>query len=467
MTTWVMGHYLKTPPPKMLFRIILIVFLLTPIKPLVASAPPEGALIRDAEIEATLRSYIEPIFKVAGLNPTSLNLFIINSKDVNAFAMGGGRVAVTTGLLLKAESALQVIGVLAHETAHLAGHHIIRGAEAYEKALLQGLLGTIGGIAAGLAGSPEAAIGLILGSQEFTKSNLLKFSRTQESAADQGAARFLDSLGYSSQGLLEFMQILRKDDLLGEQYVDPYAMTHPLQSERVDFFRAHLSRSPHSHARLPKKLDENFDRLQVKLAAFTTSPDIILAQCDAGDRSLLTRYKRAIAYFQNSQIEESLKEVESLLKEFPQDPYFWDLKGQILFESGKIQDSAYAYQQAVIFAPHIPLLRINWAHTLIESGDPHKLETAHLELLRAKTEEPDNPFTYRLLAVYYGKKDKIGLAALALAEMAMTVGDLKMAEEQAKRSLQLLKDDPNEKARAKHIVEEAKRLKESEGGLGF
>lgn len=466
MMACIREFYFKTALLKIFFRIIFFFFLLVPIK-LSASGPPESALIRDAEIEAVLKSYIEPIFKVAGLNPKSLQLFIINSKDVNAFAMGGGRVAITTGLLLKATSALQVMGVLAHETAHLAGQHIIRGAAAYERALLQGLLGTIGGLAAGLAGSPEAAMGILLGSQEFTKTNLLKFSRTQESAADQGAARFLDSLGYSSKGLLEFMQILRKDDLLGEKYMDPYAMTHPLQSERVDFFRAHLRQSPHAQMPLPKELDDNFDRLQVKLSAFTTSPDITLSQCDPTDRSLLTRYKRAIAYFQNSQIEESLKEVTSLLNEFPQDPYFWDLKGQILFESGKIQESTNAYHQAVTFAPHIPLLRVNWAHTLIESGDPQKLETAYLELLRAKTEEPDNPFTYRLLAVYYGKKEKIGLAALALAEMAMTVGDLEAAEQQAKRSLHLLKDDPNEKARAKHIVEEAKRLKESEGGLGL
>jgi predicted Zn-dependent protease len=451
---------------KILLKISFLIFLLFPIKLFASQTISEGALIRDAELEEILKSYITPIFEAAGLNPKSIHIYIIHTNEVNAFAMGGGKIAMTTGFLLKATSALQVIGVLAHETAHIAGNHVIRGAEAYEKALLQGLIGTIGGVAAGLAGSPEAAMGLILGSQEMAKSHFLKFSRTQESSADQGAARFLDKLGYSSRGLLEFMQILHKDDLLAEQYIDPYAITHPLHSERIDFFRSHLSRSPHADTGLPKKFDENFDRLQVKLAAFTTSPDIILSQFKTGDRTLLARYGKAIAHFQNSHIDESLKEIDSLLQEFPQDPHFWDLKGQILFESGKIQKSAKAYEKAVNLSPHTPLFRVSWAHALIESNDPHKLETAHAELLRAKTDEPDNPFTYRLLAIYYGKKEKIDLAALSLAEMALLVGDLPTAVQQAKRSLHLLKNDPVNQARAKDILEEVKRLKESEGGIG-
>lgn len=451
----------------MLFRILLFIFLLLPGRLCASQTISEGALIRDAEIEETLKSYIAPIFEAAGLNPNSLHLHIVHSKEVNAFAMGGGTIAVTTGFLLKATSALQIIGVLAHETAHLAGHHVIRGMEAYERALLQGLLGTLGGVAAGIAGSPEAAMGLILGSQEFAKNNLLTFSRAQENAADQGAARFLDKLGYSSEGLLEFMQILHKDDILASQYLDPYALTHPLHTERIDFFRSHLSHSPHANKRLPLAFDKNFERLQVKLVAFTGSPEITLSKFDVSDQSFLARYGRAIALFRNSQIDESLREVDALIKECSTDPYLWELKGQILFETGKIKESAVAYGKAVKLKPECPLLRVNWAHSLIEGNDPRHIETAFLELLRAKTEEPDNPFTYRLLAVCYGKQEKVDMVALSLAEMALLVGDLKLAEEQAKRSLHFLKNDMANHTRAKDILAEVKRQKESESEFGF
>ncbi len=442
----------------MVLRALFLLFLLFPLK-LLGVSPPEGALIRDAEIEDVLKSYINPLFEAAKLNPKSLHLYIINSKEVNAFAMGGGRIAINTGLILKAISALQVIGVLAHETAHIADNHIIRGVDAYEKALLQSLIGTLGGIAIGLAGNPEAGLGVLLGSQEFVKNSLLKFSRTHESAADQGAIRFLDSLGYSSRGLLEFMEILRNQDILPGQFIDPYALTHPLPAERIDAFRAHLSQSPHARSHLPTELEESFKRIKIKIAAFTQSPGKTLSQLKPTDTSLLARYGRAIVYFQSSQIDESLKEIESLLKDYPQDAFFWDLKGQVLFESGKIQQAIKAYENAVKLRPDIPLLRVSLAHALIEGGDKDQLEKALSELLRATTEEPDNPFTHRLLAIYYGKKGETGLAALYLAEMSLEVGDFKVAEQQAKRSLELLKNDPTNHVRAKDILQEVKRQK--------
>lgn len=427
-------------------------FAVTPVE--------EGGLIRDAEIEVVLKSYLTPLFKAAELNPDSLKLYVIHSNEVNAFAMGGGRIALNTGLILKANSALQVMGVLAHETAHLAGNHVIRGMDAYEKALLKGLLGIIGGIAVGVAGNPEAGMGLLMGAQELAKQQLLGFSRAQESAADQGAARYLDRLGYSSKGLLEFMEVLKKNDFFRDQYADPYAQTHPLKEDRLEFFQAHLNSSAHADSLLPPEFEKNFQRIRVKIAAFTEKPDLILGKFKSDDSSLLSHYGRAIALFQKGNVEDSLKEMEVLLKEAPEDAFFWELKGQILFDSGKFLASIKAYEKAIKLRPELPLFRVNLAHAMIESGKAEFLEKAHGELLRAKTEEPDNPFTYRLLAVYYGKKGDVGLAALSLAEMYMEVGDIHTAEQQIKRSLHFLKEDASSsKARAQHILDEIKRYK--------
>ncbi len=444
----------------MILKVFLLLCLILSTDLSASTSLSENSLIRDAEIEAVLKSYIEPIFVVARLNPKSLHLYVINSKEVNAMAMGGGKIALNTGLILKAKSALQVIGVLAHETAHLAGNHVIRGSEALEKAFLQSIIGTVGGIAAGAAtGHPDAATAIIMASQEMAKRGYLKFSRTQEGSADQGAARFLESLQWSPQGMLDFMQILRKEDFLLEAQFDPYVLTHPLTSERIDAFRHQVSKSPYLKRTLPDSFEENFKRIQVKIAAFTESPAKTLSRFTPTDTSLLARYGRSIAYFQASQINEALHELESLLKEFPNDAFFWDLKGQILFDEGKIKPAIAAYEKAVDLRPDIPLLHLNLAHSLIESNDNKNLEKACQELLRAKTEEPDNPFTYHLLAVYYGKKGKTGLAALSLAEMAFEIGDLEFAAQQAKRALYLLKEDKKNQARAKEIQEEVEHFK--------
>jgi len=444
----------------LIHRIILLLFFLIPLNVFASGSLSEGSLIRDAEIEAVLKSYITPIFKVAGLNPKSLTLFVINSNDVNAFAMGGGRVAINTGLILKSESALQVIGVFAHETAHLAGNHVIRGMEAYEKALLKSLIGVIGGLALAVA-DPEAGAAVLMGSQDVAMRGFLKFNRDQEGSADQGAARYLDLLKWSSNGLLQFMKILHKDTYYARQDLDPYLLTHPLTTERIDFLESHTSHSPYVQNKLPDDFEPNFKRIQIKIAAFLDSPAKTLQRYKPTDTSLLARYGRSIAYLQINHVEEALVEVNSLLNEYPKDAFFWDLKGQILFESGKVHEAALAYENAVKLRPDITLLRINWAHALIESEDKNLIEKAANELMRAKTEEPENPFTYRLLAIYYGKNGKTGLAALTLAEMAYQVGDLDSAETQAKRSLHLLKEDKQNEIRAKEIIEEVGRLREA------
>ncbi len=441
---------------------LTLLCLLSIVPERMMAGPREGALIRDAEVEDIMRSFANPIFKAAKLNPKSMSLYVVNSSEVNAFATSGSIVVFYSGLLMRATSALQVIGVLAHETAHVANHHSMLGMEAYKQAVLQNLLGTLGGIALG-AMNPEAGAAILMGSQDMILRGLLKFSRTQEGSADQGAVRYLDSLGWSSDGLLEFLNILHHGDILVacEQHIDPYLMTHPLLTERFDFLKSHIAKSPYTKAAFPQKFEEDFRRLQVKLRAFTDPPLRTLANFPATDQSLLGRYARAIAHLQNAQPEDSLKEIESLLRDYPKDPFFWDLKGQILFESGKIKEAASAYEKAVALRPDIPLLSVTLAHALIESND---LEKAFPLLARATIDEPDNALVHRLLAIYYGKKDKTGLAALSLAEMAFQTGDLKQATQQAKRAMHFLKGDAVNLTRAKDLLDEVERAEKPASG---
>ena len=433
-----------------------------------SSSGGEGvALIRDAEIDDVLRSFADPLFKAAKLNPNSMSLYVINSPDINAFATGGSIIVLHSALLLRATSVLQVIGVLAHETAHVANNHIALGRDAYETAVLQNLLGTIGGIAVGAAsGKPEAGAAILMGTQEAATRLYLTFSRTQEGSADQGAVRYLDSLGWPSDGLLDFINLLHHGEIMfvSEQSMDPYLRTHPLLTERIDFFRSHISKSPYRKAAFPRKFEDDFKRIQVKLKAFTQPPLKTLNEYPLTDKSLVARYGRAIAYFQNTQPEESLKELNGLLKDYPNDTFFWDLKGQIFFESGKMREAVKAYEKAVTLRPDIPLLSITLAHALIESGDKANLEKAYPLLLRAKTEEPDNTLTHRLLGVYYGKKGNMGLSALSLAEMALQAGDFGQAAKQATRAMHFLKGDEANLTRAQDILAEVERQSKPPSG---
>lgn len=429
--------------------------------------PGAGVLIRDAEIEDVLRSFANPIFKAAKLNPNLIHLYVLNSPEINAFATGGSIIVFHSALLLRATSVLQVVGVLAHETAHVANHHIVLGMEAQKQASLQNILGTIAGIAVGaFAKSPEVGQAILTGSMDMAMRGYLKFSRTQEGSADQGAVRYLDSLGWPSHGLLDFMNILHHGDLLvmSTEHLDPYLMTHPILPERISFFEKHVSQSPYKKRNFPQTIEDNFKRVQVKLKAFTQPPLKTLNEFPESDQSLLGHYARAIAYMQNSHADEALKELAFLLKDHPQDPFFWDLKGQILFESGRMAESVTAYEKAVDLRPDIPLLKIALAQALVESGDPAHLEKALPLLHHAKTKEPDNALTHRLLGVYHGKKGNTGLAALSLAEMSLQTGDFKQAESQAKRALHFFKGDQANLSRAQDILSEVDRQKKPASG---
>lgn len=452
-------YRLKAPKLGLLASLLIFCFAVSPGN--CTTIPKEGTLIRDAEIEDVIKTYLTDLFNAAKLNPKKIQLYIIHTSAVNAFAMTGNKIGINTAFLLKVRSGSELIGVLAHETAHIQDSHIIRGVDALEKSLLHTLIGTIGGLGAIFAGHPDAGLAIMLGSNEIAKSSFLKFSRTQEGSADQGAVRLLDSLGYSSKGLLTFLQELHQDNFYLEQYIDPYAITHPLTSERISFIESHIQKSPHTNTQLPSGYEERFTRIKAKLAAFLNSPGKTFATYKPTNTSPNARYSRAIAYLQSSQMNEALSEIDKLIAEYPEDPFYWELKGQILFESGKLQQASKAYEAAVKIRPDIPLLRLCYAHSLLEMEGTEKsiLNKALEELLRAKTEEPNNPLIYRLLAVCYGKQEKVGLAALSLAEMAFELEDLDMAEEQGKRSVQLLKDDHKNLVRAKEILEETKRLK--------
>lgn len=415
--------------------------------------------IRDAEIEDVLKSYVEPLFEAASLNPKNANIYIVNSSLVNASATFGHTMFINTGLLLKAKSAEQVVGVLAHETAHIAKGHLVHRFKKLENLSFHSLLGLIGGIALGAAGQPEAGVSLILGSSHIAERAFLHFNRSQEGAADQGAIKILEKLNWPARGLLEFMEMLSYDELLSDELKDPYVLTHPLSQIRVDFFRDYLSQNSQEKTSLPKGFEEKFQRIKTKIAAFIQTPGKTLLQYKENDKSSYARYARSIAHMKRGDLAAALENVNSLLEEFSKDAFFWDLKGQILFENGKLQEAANCYKRALELKPHIPYLRVLWAQTLLAQEDNKFLQVALTELLRAKTEEKNDPLTWRLLAVVYGKLNQSAEASLCLAELALLQGDFKEAKKQAKRSLQHHAVS-TEKLRAEEIIQEVERIEE-------
>ena len=422
-----------------------------------AKALTTGTFIRDAEIEATLHDYIEPLFRTAGLDPTSLNLYIVTNSEINAAASTKYAIFVNTGLLLASRNPEQIIGVLAHETGHIAGGHISRFENMMGKASLTAMATVALGAAAILAGSPDAGMASVMGGMAMAQGMVFHYSRGQEGTADSSAIRYLDQLHWSSQGLLEFMQLLARQEYLSPDQQDLYLRTHPFSHDRVDFISHHTQTSPYAKNRLPEDFYLKYDRMIAKLSAYIDPPGKTLMTYPASDPSIKGRYARAIALNRDGKFDDSLKIINALIQDYPKDVYFYELKAQFLFERGRLDDALNYYKQAMILNPLVPLIRLSYAQTLIEKNQSSLLKSAIEELQHVIKHEDENPFAWRLLATAYGRQGDMGLSSLALAEEALMSDKPDLALKQAKRAQHFLKSGPD-KLRAADIESLAERL---------
>lgn len=387
------------------------------------------SLIRDAEIEATIRAYAEPLWRAAGLNAPFVQVHLIDDDRINAFVAGGQQLFLNTGLLIKSKNANQVIGVIAHETGHMAGGHLARMQDELRHRTIESIIAMAAGVGAGVAtGNPGVGMGTVLLGQNVTLRGFLQYSRTQEASADQAALKFLDATHQSARGLLEFFKILEGEMALFGGNQDPYLSTHPLVPERIDAVQAHVDTSPYSDAKEPPAFDVMHDRMVAKLVGYLHPLDRVLHDYPASDTSIPARYARAIALFRVSRFQESLAIMDSMLKEEPDDPFFLEQKGQILFQSGRVKDALPFYQKALALKPTEPLLRQETAQVMIETEDPAYLKEAIADLSEATRLEPNEPLSWHLMAIAQGRAGNLPEASLSQAEEQLALGKKKQAK---------------------------------------
>lgn len=435
-----------------MFRRIGLILLFAVCLP--AASPANGAgisFIRDAEIENSIRAFSTPLFNAAGLDTNAVSVYLVKDRSLNAFVAGGMNLFLNTGLLMASENSNQLIGVIAHETGHIAGGHLARTHDALRGATAASIVAMVLGAAAAVAGSPEAGAALIMGGSRVAQSTFLQYSRVQEQAADQFALSVLDRTGQSARGLAEFFGILGDQEALLPSSQDPYVRTHPLTRERLLAVQAHVQNSSDSDSPPPPAYAMMHNRMLAKLRGFLEPPNRTFGRYPASDTSVSARYARAVAHYRIPDVVAALREIDSLLAESPEDPYFHELKGQILFENGHISEAVSAYSLAVTYLPSSALLRIGLAHPLIETGNPENIAVAVRHLENAVQQERRNAGAWRLLSVGYGRNGKLGLSTLASAENAMLRGRYRDAQQFARRAADQLPQGSPGRLRAEDL----------------
>jgi predicted Zn-dependent protease len=399
--------------------------------PMTASAQ---GLIRDAEIEQILRDYSDPLFEAAGLKPADVNMYIVQDDTLNAFVAAGQNMFIHTGLIMEARTPEELKGVIGHETGHIAlGHNVTRYAAMSDSSSVSLITMGLGALAL-FAGAPDAALALFGSAPQFGMLNFFKHTRSEEAACDLFGVELMEKTGQSADGNVSFMEKFRYQELMSETRRDPYFRVHPISSDRVSSV-ARRAKEIAAKAR-PQTPEEimQLQMMQAKLVGFIGPANRVLSRYPASDTSLPARYARAIAAYRAVDIKAALTQTDSLIAEQPENAYFEELKGQILFESGKSAESVAHHRRAVELAPQHALLKVNLARSLVGTKEAEAVKEAEGLLMDAIRLEPDNAFAWNQLAVVYAKQDRIGDADLATAEEAYIVGDLARAHNFARRA---------------------------------
>ncbi|RIJ22191.1 peptidase M48 [Henriciella barbarensis] len=409
------------------------------------------SLIRDAEIETTLRNWTDPILEVAGLDPDDVGLYIINDPDLNAFVANGQRIHLHTGLLIAADTPGQIKGVIAHETCHIACGHSISRSRAANVASRPALISIGLGVLAMAAGAGDAGAALIASSQQFAALNFFVHTRAEEATADAAAVSYLAQLGQSPSGIVDFFDKYRVQEVLSESRRYPYFRSHPLASDRIRTTRALAEDTGLMDVEPDAQTIREFELMQAKLIGFLEPLARVYQKYPRTEDSEPARYARAIAAMQSSDMTSALSEIDSLLEEFPENPYYWELKGQALFEMGRAAESVEPHAKSLEYLPGHPLLLINYGRSLIARAEQGDLEAGEEALRDALIREPDNSFAWNQLAAALEKQGRRAEAELATAESAYHIGDYQRAHIFARRAIEDLEEGTSEARRANDI----------------
>jgi predicted Zn-dependent protease len=420
---------------------------------LAATATPVAAqsTIRDTEIEGIIRDWSDPVFTAMGLEPAEVEVLLVADSDLNAFATRGRIMGINTGLILRTENPNQLLGVIAHEAGHIKNRHTLR--DGASSAGMQPFLMSMAlGALAVLAGEPGAGAALLGSGQYFGTLGALRYLQGQEGEADITAARGLEAAGESGRGLVEFFENFRSQEVFSDARRFPYFRSHPLSGQRIEALRRPVeAMANYDREDSPERMAQHA-LIRAKIHAFMDPPTQTLRTYLETDTSFPARYARAIAWYRDGQTQRALDATEALIAEDVDNPYLWELKGQILFEEGRPAEAIDAHRRSVELLPEAPLLRVNLAHALIETNEGARLGEAVEQLKIATARESDNTLAWRLLSQAYSSQGMEGEARLASAEYYFAAGGEEQATQFALRARDMLPRGSIEWRRAMDIV---------------
>jgi predicted Zn-dependent protease len=411
------------------------------------------SILRDAETESLLADMTAPLITAAGLSPRDVKVVLINDDSINAFVAGGQVVYVHSGTLQAAKTANEVQGVIAHELGHITGGHISLSGRGFQEATGITLLSVVLGLAAMAAGAGEAGAGLLAAGQQAAMGKYLAFSRQQEASTDAAGAKYLNAAGISGKGYVNFFKTMQQMEYrYGITRKVEFMLDHPVSSERVAAISETLQASPAWGKPLNADWEERFKRVQAKLDGYLLPPAQALQKYPESNQTTYAHYARAYAYHRGGYPQKADVEAEALVKADPDDPYFHEIKGQILLEAGKPGEALAPLRLATTESRNNPLIATTFGHALIATEEKANYVEARQVLRTAVARDDQNPFAWQQLGTVYELTGDTARAALATAERASMTGDARTAAMSARNAMAGIPQNTPDWIRAQDIA---------------
>jgi len=423
---------LKTPKPdpsKPIWRKLTFAAGFTAAFLVYGLATPAFAQLRDTETEEMLNGYERPLARAAGLDPTP-RVWLVGDNIINAFATygeNGENIFIFSGILLWLQKPNELIGVMAHETGHISAGHLSRGQYGMKKAMIPMLLSLVAGIGAMIAGAGEAGMAIMGIGQSYAMGQMAAFTRVQESTADQIAAKLLLATHQSPMGMYHTFQRFANEEAMSAYKLDKFAVDHPAGQDRVFDLNDMVDSSPYREVQDSPEVLHTFQMVQAKLAGFILPVKDALIRYPESDTSEPARYAHAMVYMRQPNFPKALAAINSLIAEEPQNPYFYEARGQIYVSLAKPGLAIPDYQKSVSLRPRAPQLRLALATAQLATDDPALAQTALQNLKAAALVEDNDPFTWYQTAQAYSTLKNEPMANLSTAELWYNVGDMRKA----------------------------------------
>ncbi|KWV54221.1 peptidase [Bradyrhizobium macuxiense] len=435
-------HALRTRTFKLTALLTAVVLAVGPAATVRAQQSKGPPVLRDTETEQLLRDYTRPILRAAGLEKQNIQVVIINDSAFNAFVADGRRIFVNYGALLQSETPNQIIGVLAHETGHLAGGHLAKLHEQLARAQTQMIIAMLlgaGAMAAGARGGSNngltnAGAAAFSAPQSMIQRSLLSYQRQQEENADRAGVKFLTATGQSARGMYETFKRFTDESLFASRGADPYLQSHPMPLDRVQALEGLAKSSPYWDKKDDPALQMRHDMMRAKISGFMERQDTVYRRYPLTNTSLPARYARAITTYLHGDLRSAITQIDGLIQVQPNNPYFYELRGQALLEGGKPAEAIAPLRRAVQLSNNAPLIEMLLGQALVASDNKGYTDEAIKMLRAAVAREPEAPIGYTQLAMAYGRKGDYAEADLASAQAAYLRGDNKTARDLASRA---------------------------------